>query len=245
MSKNIVLIMGGDGKIAQAVVKKYLSLEDTIVIAVDKNEVNRDATFNQNENYIYYSCNLTDLDELSSLYEKIEEKYGYVSHIISMAGGPAPSEEKGLFEMTYDDVEKSIKLNITSHIYITKMYLPLLQKCVSENKSILFFSSVNALKSFNLPAYSAGKAGIIGFMNSIVRDIGKEKIRVNTISPGTVATKEEVALKEGFWGYNYRDMMALKTFTYPEDIANVCYSVTHIATAITGHNIVVDSGQIV
>lgn len=245
MDADVVLIFGGDGKIAQAVVKKYLSLENTIVIAVDKNETNRELSLNQKENYMYYSCDITNLEQLKNLYNIIKEKYNYVSHIISMAGGPCSSEEKGLLEMSYEDIDESIILNITSHIYITKMFLPLLQNCNLPNKSILYFSSVNALKSFNLPAYSAGKAGIIGFMNSIVRDFGKEKIRVNTISPGTVATKEEVALKEGFWGYNYRDMMALKTFTYPEDIANACYSLTHIATAITGQNVVVDSGQIV
>ena len=245
MGKNIILIFGGDGKIAKAVVNKYLMNEGVIVIAVDRKESCDNPSLNDNPNYHYYSCDITDLNQLSNLYQTIENEFGYVTHIISMAGAPCPNEEKGIDEMTYEDIDNSLKLNINSHIYITKMYLPLIRKCNSNNKSMIYFSSINALKSFNLPAYSAGKAGIYGFMNSIVRELGKEQIRVNTISPGTVASKEEVAMKEDFWGYGYRDMMALKRFTYPEDIANACYSITDIATAITGQNIVVDSGQIV
>ena len=244
MNKNIILIFGGDGKIAQAIVKKYLEL-NCVVIAVDKKEKNCNPDFNKNENYHYYSTDITSVNELTELYNKLNSKLKYVNHIISMAGGPFSSEEKGIFEMTYADIDKSIKLNLTSHIYITKIFLPLLQKCDANNKSIIFFSSVNAVKSFNLPAYSAGKSGIFGFMNSIVRVLGNEHIRVNTLTPGTVATKEEVESKEQFWGYGYKDMMALKSFTYPEDIANVCFSLSHISTAVTGQNIVVDSGQIV
>lgn len=244
MNKDIILIFGGDGKIAQAIVRKYLDL-NCVVIAVDKKEKNDNTEFNKNENYHYFSTDITSVDKLTDLYNKLHNKFGYVNHIISAAGGPAPSEEYGLFKMSFKDIDASIRLNISSHIYIAKIFLPLLQKSTSSNKSILVFSSVNALKCFNLPAYSAAKSGIYGFMNCMVRPLGKEHIRINTISPGTVATKEEVELKEKFWGYPYRNMMALQDFTYPEDIAEACFSLTHLTKAITGQNLVVDSGQIV
>lgn len=243
MNKDIILLLGGDGKIAQSIVKKYLS-NNCIVIAVDRREKNIDENFSKNENYHYYCADITDINQLSDLYKKIEEKFSYVDHIISSAGGPAPSEEHGIFDMTFEDIDNSIKLNITSHIYITKIFLPLIQKSESHNKSILLFSSVNALKSFGLPAYSAAKSGTFGFINSIVRPLGKEHIRINTISPGTVATPEELD-NENYYGHQFRDMMALNRFTYPDDIADACFSLTHITKAITGQNIVVDHGQIV
>jgi len=244
MNKDVILILGGDGKIAQAIVQKYLD-NGSIVIAVDKKEKSSNSNFYNNSNYHYYYADITSVEQLFALREKIENEFSQVNHVISAAGAPRPDEEKGLFEMTFEDIDESIKLNLSAHIYITKIFLPLLQKSTSNNKSIVMVSSVNALKSFNLPAYSAAKSGIFGFMNSMVRELGKEQIRINTLSPGTVASHEEVAMKEKFWGYGYKDMMSLRRFTYPEDIADAMFSLTHITKAITGQNIVVDSGQIV
>lgn len=244
MNKDVILILGGDGKIAHAIVQKYLD-NNSIVIAVDKNEKSRNSDFYNNSNYHYYSADVTNVEQLTNLRDEIEKNFSQIDHIISAAGAPRPVEEKGLYEMTFEDIDESVKLNLSAHIYITKIFLPLLQKSTSQNKSIVLVASVNALKHFGLPAYSAAKAGIYGFMNSIVRELGEEHIRINTISPGTVASHEEVDLKEKFWGYAYKDMMALKTFTFPEDIADAMFSITHITKAITGQNIVVDSGQIV
>lgn len=115
----------------------------------------------------------------------------------------------------------------------------------SVNRTITFISSVNAIKSFNLPIYSAAKAGIIGFMHGIVRELGKLGIRVNVISPGTVPTKDDLARKTDFYNYRYKDMMALGKFTNQNDIADAVFSLTDIMKAVTGQNIIVDSGQIV
>ena len=244
MNKDVILIFGGDGKIAQAIVQKYLD-NNCIVIAIDKAEKSRNSSFYNNSDYHYYSADVTNTVQLQSLYEKLEKDFSKIDHIISAAGAPRPIEEKGFQALTFEDIDASISLNLTSHLYITKIFLPLLQKSPSYNKSIILVSSVNALKTFGLPAYSAAKSGIYGFMNSIARELGEGHIRINTISPGTVASHEEVEMKEKFWGYAYKDMMALKTFTFPEDIADAMFSLTHITKAITARNIVVDSGQIV
>ena len=244
MNKDVILIFGGDGKIAQAIVQKYLDNNST-VIAIDKKEQNQNSNFNKNSNYHYYSTDITKIENLFDLYNKIQNDFPQITHIISAAGAPRPIEEKGLSEMTFEDIDESIKLNLSSHIYITKIFLPLLQKSPSDNKSIVLVSSINAIKHFGLPAYSAAKAGIYGFMNSIVRELGNEHIRINTLSPGTVASHEEAAAKEKFWGYAFKNMSALKDYTFPEDIADAMYSITHITKAITGQNIIVDSGQTV
>lgn len=242
MHKDIILIFGGDGKIAQSVVQKYLD-EDCIVIAVDLKEKSCNPNFYKNSNYYYYSVDVTSPDDLCKLYEEIKEKFSYVNHVISSAGGRAEGEVNEILEMPFYAIDASIKLNITSHIYISKIFLPLLQNAPSNNKSILLFSSINALKSFDLPAYSAAKSGIYGFMNYMTRHIGTYHIRINSISPGTVASYEDIQ-DEDYYGHQYLHQMALNRFTSPDDIANACYALTHIATAVTGQNLVVDSGQI-
>lgn len=243
MEKEIVLITGGDGNIAKEIVKKYLE-NGSVVIATDIHENTSNSEFLKNENYEYYQLDVTNIEDLKNVYNKIQEKYGRITHLISAAGRPMPTEIDGIQSVTFEEIEKSINLNLTSHIYIVKIFLQLLENEKKNNKTITLISSVNALKTFNLPVYSAAKSGIYGIMKALTKELGRKNIRINVVSPGTVPTKEEIASNGNFYNYRYKDMLALNEFTKQSDIADAVYALTNITKAITGQNIVVDSGQI-
>lgn len=245
MDKDIILITGGDGNIARSMVKKYLD-NGCIVISADVREKSVDEELYKNENYEYYKVDVTNVEELQKLYEIIDKKHGKITHLISAAGMPMKGENgeiSDFYNLPIETIDKSIQLNLTSHIYITKTFLPLIEK-ENTNKSIILVSSVNGLRTFKLPIYSAAKAGIYGFMISMVKTLGKHDIRINTISPGTVPTPADLASNGNFYNYRYKDMLALNDFTKPEDIADAAFALTHITKAVTGQNLVVDSGQI-
>lgn len=243
MEKEIVLITGGDGNIAKEIVKKYLE-NGSVVIATDIHENTSNSEFLKNENYEYYQSDVTNIEDLKNVYNKIQEKYGRITHLISAAGRPMPTEIDGIQSVTFEEIEKSINLNLTSHIYIVKIFLELLENEKKNNKTITLISSVNALKTFNLPVYSAAKSGIYGLMKALTKELGRNNIRINTVSPGTVPSKEELESNGNFYNYRYKDMLALNEFTKQSDIADAVYALTNITKAITGQNIVVDSGQI-
>ncbi len=240
MEKDIVLITGGCGNIAKRIVKKYLD-NGAKVIATDLKE--KIYEYSDNPDYEFYELDVTNVEQIQNLYKMIEEKYGKIMHLISAAGMPMETEIEGLETVTFEDINKSIELNLASHIYITKVFLPLLERA-ENNKNVVLISSVNAIKTFNLPIYSAAKAGIIGFMKSITKEFGKKHIRVNVVSPGTVPTDEDIKSNGNFYNHRYKEMLALKDFTKPEDIADTIYCITNKMLAVTGQNIIVDSGQI-
>lgn len=240
LDKDIVLITGGCGNIAKHVVNKYLAKGEK-VIAVDV--IQRKFEHSENENYEFYKVDVTNIEQIQELYKNIESKYGRITHLISAAGTPMKTEIDGLETATFEDIEKSINLNLKSHIYFTKIFLPLMEK-EEKNKSITLVSSVNAIKTFNLPIYSAAKAGIIGFMKAMTKDLGKRNIRINVVLPGTVPTEEDIASNGNFYNYRYKEMLALNDFTKPQDIADAIYCITNDMLAVTGQSIVVDSGQI-
>lgn len=243
MEKEIVLITGGDGNIAQEIVKKYLE-NGSVVIVTDIHENTSNSEFLKNENYEYYQADVTNIEDLKKVYNKIQEKYGRITHLISAAGRPMPTEIDGIQSATFEEIEKSIHLNLTSHIYVVKIFLELLENEKKNNKTITLISSINALKTFNLPVYSAAKSGIYGLMKALTKELGRKNIRINVVSPGTVPTKEEIASNGNFYNYRYKEMLALNEFTKQRDIADAVYALTNITKAITGQNIVVDSGQI-
>lgn len=244
MNREIILITGGDGKIARAIVERYLN-NGSKVIAIDR-KVNTDQKkFLNNSNYEYYQADVTNVKELMEIKEKIEKKNGRITHLISAAGCPVQAEVEGLEATSIEEIDESIKLNLNAHIYCTKIFLPLLERETSKNKSIVIISSVNALKGFNLPAYSAGKAGIFGFIKSMTKELARKQIRINAISPGTTATEEEIASGDKFCNYQYKNMIPLGEFTHTTDIADATFAITNITKAVTGQNLIVDSGQTV
>ena len=178
MEKEIVLITGGDGNIAQEIVKKYLE-NGSVVIATDIHENTSNSEFLKNENYEYYQADVTNIEDLKNVYNKIQEKYGRITHLISAAGRPMPTEIDGIQSVTFEEIEKSINLNLTSHIYIVKIFLQLLENEKKNNKTITLISSINALKTFNLPVYSAAKSGIYGLMKALTKELGRKNIRIN------------------------------------------------------------------
>lgn len=244
MNQEVIVITGGDGKIAKAIVRRYLN-NNSKVIVIDRKENIDEKNFLENPNYEYYQADVTNINQLMEIKKKIEKKQGKITHLISAAGAPVQTEIEGLEKATIDDIDKSIKLNLNAHIYCAKIFLPLIEKEKNKNKSIVMISSVNALRGFDLPAYSAGKAGIIGFMNAMTKELAKKQIRINVISPGTTVTKEEIELGEKFINYKYKQMIPLGEFTRTIDIADSTFAITHITKAVTGQNLIVDSGQTV
>jgi len=243
MEKDIVLITGGAGNIANAAIKKYLE-NGCVVIATDIRDRDINGEFEKNPNYDYYKCNITDIEDIKKMEKEIEEKYNRITHLISMAGDAIGTDIQGIEHVTIEDIDKTIKLNLSSHIYMTTTFLPLLKK-ETANKTITYVSSINALRAYDVPVYSASKAGLYGLTRGILQDMGNLNIRVNTVSPGTIAKPWEVLENERTNGkyLSGRPQTKYKEFAINTDIADALFSVTHTMKKMVGQDLVIDAGQ--
>ena len=240
MDKKVTLITGGNGGIGRSVVRKFLENGDLVVV-FDINKINNPDIVN-NENYDFINVDVTNYNEIQKGIEIINNKYGYIDNIISMAGARTETEINSIEFVTKEDIDKSIDLNLKSHIYLIKNSLKLLKNSKSREKVIVFVSSINAITNYGLPAYSAGKAGIYGFMNSIVNEMSKLKIRVNTLSLGTVPHNYENTEGCEYFENMLKDI-PYREFVKPKDVAETLYSLVYMIRGIVGQNIVLDMGQ--
>ena len=93
-------------------------------------------------------------------------------------------------------------------------------------------------------AYSASKFAVVGYTNALAREVGRSGIRVNSISPGVIATDMLQGIEEETIE-SLREEIALGRIGEPEDIAKVAYFLASDMSAyVTGQNIVVDGGFI-
>ena len=90
--------------------------------------------------------------------------------------------------------------------------------------SIINMSSVSWMRGIpQLEAYASAKAAIVGFTNTLARELGALRIRVNAIAPGMVLTERQRRL----WFQDERSIAAglanqmLPDLITPDDIANL------------------------
>jgi NAD(P)-dependent dehydrogenase (short-subunit alcohol dehydrogenase family) len=96
--------------------------------------------------------------------------------------------------------------------------------------------------------YSATKAGILGLTTGLSRELGRDGIRVNTVSPGWVFTERQV--EEYFAGPQSQKFLdylarhqAIRIKMSALDVANhAAFYLSEVSRASTGHNCVVDGG---
>jgi NAD(P)-dependent dehydrogenase (short-subunit alcohol dehydrogenase family) len=97
-----------------------------------------------------------------------------------------------------------------------------------------------------MPAYTTAKAAVEGLTKGMARDLGPDKIRVNTVIPGWVMTQRQIDL----WltqeaEANLMKAQCLKEKVYPQDLARmVLWLASDDSRMCTAQMWVVDGGRL-
>ncbi len=90
-------------------------------------------------------------------------------------------------DTTDADWERIVGINLKGPFYMVRALLPLLQ--ASDNASIINVSSKVALQGYgSVTAYTAAKAGLVGFSRSLADELREDEIRVVALCPGPMDT---------------------------------------------------------
>ncbi|MBI2711415.1 MAG: 3-oxoacyl-[acyl-carrier-protein] reductase [Bdellovibrio sp.] len=147
-----------------------------------------------------------------------------------------------LIRMKDEDLEKTLSVDLKGAIYCTRAAA--IQMMRQRSGSIIQISSVVG-ESGNpgQAAYSAAKAGLIGFTKSVAKELASRQVRVNVVTPGFIATDMTGALTEPQKEAILRSV-PLGFFGAPDDIACVASFLASSASRyITGQVIGVNGGM--
>lgn len=245
MSKGVVLISGAAGGIGSATVDRFLA-SGYEVAGLDVSaavEGLRDGA---------YRGKIADVTDAHRLVAAVDDLLNgrQLRHVVGLAGRVLDGEPGSIapdFSAAVDGFSASVELNLTGQYALIQAGLPRLIDA-SGDRSIVLCSSINALRGYGAPAYSAAKAGLIGMAHALATPLGARGIRINVVAPGTTRTplieREMATSNDSKRLERVAEEIPLGQVGEPEDVAAVIESVADRMTHVNDEVIRVDGGQL-
>src|SRR5262245_38538236 len=144
----------------------------------------RSAIENLGRRVIAIQADVSVLADVERLVAETEGQLGEVEILVNNAG---VAQTRPLAEITLEDWERIVRVNLTSAFLVTQRVLPAMRK--RRWGRIINLSSVAAQTGGVIgPHYAASKAGLIGLTHSYAGLLAKEGITANAIAPALLST---------------------------------------------------------
>ncbi|KAK4609326.1 putative galactose dehydrogenase GalD [Fulvia fulva] len=193
----------------------------------------------------FYQCDVTDLTRLKTISEDIITTFGGVNILINNAACAGGKARAGTFAVDAETWQFNIDVNLRHQFFLTQYLAPSMKKL--GGGSIINMGSISwRIPATGLPIYTTCKAAILGLTRTHAREFGKDRIRVNSVMPGSIATERQIAeVLTPEYKQETLDAQALKRVLVPEEVARVIlFLASDDASAITGSSYCVDGGWV-
>ncbi len=234
-----VFISGGGSGIGASIVEHFAA-QDSKVGFVDIDEP-ASKTIAEKTGALFIKCDIRDVKAYKAAIGEVAAKHGPITALINNA---ARDDRHELEDVTADFFDERIAVNLRHAFFAIQAVAPGMKR--AGGGSIVNFSSISYhTMTANLSVYQAAKAAVIGMTRGLARDLGADKIRLNSITPGWIMTQRQIDL----WltPEAEADLMkaqVLKEKVYPPDIARMAlFLAADDSRLISGQDFVVDGGR--
>ena len=252
-NKKIIISAGASG-IGWATAKVCLSKGAHVFLCdLDSKSIKKTQKHPLNNKRLFsYECDASDEDDVSNFFNQVYKKTKKIDALINNVGiaGPTGTIEK----LTSEDWEQTLKTNVLSHFYFTKFAIPMLKK--NKKGSIVNISSTAGIMGFALRSpYAASKWAVIGITKTLAIELGKFKIRVNAVCPGTIKgdrmnrvirdKAKFLKVSKKVIEKDFLSMSSINSWVSQDDIGNMCsFLISNESEKISGQVFPVDGNTI-
>ena len=185
----VVIVTGSASGIGRSSAELIASRGAT-VICVDLNQAGLDETVNlitksghQAQSAV---LDISNQNGINDLIKSVVNKHQRIDALINCAGYPGPTG-KFVEDISWNDYQKVITVNLFGAIWLTQAVLPVMKK--QKYGRIVQVASI-AGKEGNpkMAPYNTAKAGLIGFVKGVAKEVATDGITINSLAPAVIAT---------------------------------------------------------
>ena len=190
---------------------------------------------------------VTSVVSASSAVENAIAHLGRLDVLVNNAGGNA-RPPVAFDELTEQDWAAIVDLNLTAHWRMARLASRALRASPAGRIVSIVSASVHRGLPTELAAYIAAKAGVVGLVRALARELGPAGVTVNAVAPGFVITETPKASIFGPEGRTrvQAEWLRDQAVPRPVDVQDVASAVRYLASEqaglVTGHVLTVDGG---
>ena len=233
-----ILVTGATGGIGGAIVKKFLSLNAS-VLGTGTNLEKLNLLKNEFPSLLTEQFDISKHEKIEEFIEKVFSSLGGLDILVNNAG---TTKDNLSLRMKSEEWQKVIDINLTSTFYLCKSAI----KKMLKNKFgriVNITSIVGHTGNVGQGNYSASKAGVVAMSKSLAIEYAKKNITINCVSPGFIKTNMTDNISEKFKS-ELISRIPMNRLGTGEDISNtIAFLSSESSSYITGETIHVNGGM--
>ena len=228
------LVTGATRGIGRAIALKYASEGADVAFTYRSQHEAAQSLVSEIETFgvkaLAFASDAASFEDAHRVVEEVKAAFGRIDVLVNNAGITKDGLMMRMDEAQWDAV---IDTNLKSAFNFIHACTPIMAR--QRGGSIICISSVVGVSgNAGQCNYSASKAGLIGLVKSMAKEMGPRGIRANCIAPGFIATDMTGALPENV-RQEWEKQIPLRRGGTPEDVANVAlFLASDLAGYVTG-----------
>ncbi|MGC9208787.1 MAG: SDR family NAD(P)-dependent oxidoreductase [Nitrososphaeria archaeon] len=199
----------------------------------------------------FLRCDVSKEDQVKEAIDYVNRKYGRIDALINVAGIVLV---KPIEETTWEEFQKLYEVNVGGHFLMIKHAIPIMKK--QNGGVIVNTASVSGhVGQVRHSLYGATKGAIIALTRALAWELAPYRIRVNSVSPGSVDTemlRSDIMAEAKRLGRSFEEVkkereaeQAFGRWADPKEIAEaIFFLASDAASFITGTDLLVDCGWV-
>ncbi len=181
----VAIITGGTSGIGEGTAERFVREGARVVIAGRSEDKGQAIASHLGKQAVFCRTDVTKEKDIIAMIECAQKHFGRLDCLFNNAG--TATSGFNVEEITEESFDYESRLLVGSIIFGVKHAVPLLR--AQGAGSIINNASIAGMQSGYGPhVYSAAKAAVIQLTRSLAMELAKDRIRVNAISPGVIAT---------------------------------------------------------
>jgi NAD(P)-dependent dehydrogenase (short-subunit alcohol dehydrogenase family) len=247
----VALITGGSRGLGLEMAKGLSGAGAKIVIASRKAgelEAAAEELRTRDADVLAVPCNMGEVDQVRALVDKAVERFGRLDIVINNAGNPLVYDIHTATEAAFD---KSFAVNAKGPLFLMQAAAPHLKASPSAadpacgGASIINVLTVGAFRGLtNQLGYGASKAALWHMTRSAARNLAPDRIRVNAIAPGALATLMVTSGGEALMNKSKEGALQKRVADPAEIIGPALFLASDASSFMTGALLTYDGGYL-